>query len=92
MGAGKVAPEECKVLAIAEMGTPKTKTDVRAALGLLGYYKKFIPGFASNSVHLFNATKKTSPIKVDRTKDMEIELQYLKNALTTVPVLTTPAS
>ncbi len=38
--------------------TPNTTTNVRAFLGLIGYYKRFIVGYAKIVEPLFTLTKK----------------------------------
>ena len=40
---------------------PKTKKDLRAFLGLVGYYRKFIPRFSSRSANLTDLTKANNP-------------------------------
>ena len=47
VGKGEVCPQEAKVEAIQSYQVPKTKKDLRAFLGLVGYYWKFIPRFSS---------------------------------------------
>jgi len=47
VGKGEVRPQEAKVEAIQSYQMPKTKKDLRAFLGLVGYYRKFIPRFSS---------------------------------------------
>ena len=61
VGRGKVQPEICKVEAVKDFRHPQTKRDVRAFLGLAGYYRKFIGDFSQKSLHLSDATKKSSP-------------------------------
>ena len=46
MGQGKLQMEEEKVEKIKQAKCPRTKKQVRSFLGLAGYYRKFIPGFA----------------------------------------------
>ena len=46
IGQGKVEPEEGKVAAVRDYPTPITKRDVQAFLGLVGYYRHFVPHFA----------------------------------------------
>ena len=43
VGRGRVRPEMAKVAAIKDFERPKSKKDVRAFLGLAGYYRCFIP-------------------------------------------------
>lgn len=42
VGRGLLKPEEAKILAIKEFKRPKRKRDVRAFLGLAGYYRRFV--------------------------------------------------
>ena len=64
VGNGLVHPEPTKVEAVQSFPTLGTKTDVRAFLGLTGYYRKFIPGYATISLVLSDLTRKSSPNRV----------------------------
>lgn len=66
VGRGVVKPDNCKVQAVKDFVRPKSKTDVRSFLGLMGYYRRFIPAYANNSIGLTDATKKSAPLTVDR--------------------------
>ena len=41
-----IQPSDINVKAIVEYGPPKTYTEIRAFLGLVGHYRRFIKGFA----------------------------------------------
>ena len=69
VGGGKVQVEESKVDAIRGIATPQTKKEVRAFLGLTGYYRKFIPNYASTATPLTDLTRKTEPNRVNWTAD-----------------------
>ena len=45
VGGGVVKLDQRKVDVVKELPTPQTKKQVRAFLGLSGYYRKFIPGY-----------------------------------------------
>ena len=47
VGGGEVRLMDCKVKAVKEYERPKTKKQVRAFLGLCGYYHRFIPSFST---------------------------------------------
>ena len=49
VGNGLIRSEITKVEAVQTFPTPGSKTDVRAFLGLTGYYRKFILGYATVS-------------------------------------------
>ena len=65
VGNGLVRPEATKMEAVQLFPTPGTKTDVRAFLGLTGYYRKFIQGYATISSVLSDLTRKSAPNSMD---------------------------
>ena len=90
VGGGRVWVEESKVGAIQRMPRPHTKRDVRAFLGLSGYYRKFIPGYASIATALSDLTRKAQPEQVIWTADCEEAFGRLKTLLCSAPVLRAP--
>ena len=46
VGGGKVKPTDSKIQAVKDFPQPKTKMNLRAFLGLSGYYRKFIRNYA----------------------------------------------
>ncbi len=63
VGRGMVKPQEKKVAAILSAPRPSTKTQVRAFLGLAGYYRCCIPNFSSLAAPLTDLTRKGQPEK-----------------------------
>ena len=59
IGGGRVKPELSKVQAVKNYPVPTNKSDIHSFLGLVGYYRKFIPNFASISAPLSDLSKKT---------------------------------
>ena len=90
VGEGQVSPSECKVLALRDYPQPVTKKGVQQFLGLAGYYRKYIQGYASHSIALTDATRKSAPDRVVWCNDMLNEFVYLKCVLCDVPSLTLP--
>ena len=90
VGGGKMQVERSKVDAIKRMPRPKTKKEVRAFLGLTGYYRKFIPGYASIATALTDLTRKVQPAQVEWTASCEEAFSKLKELLCSTPVLQTP--
>ena len=71
------------------MNAPTTPKQVRAFLGLVGYYRKFIKGFAKVAKPLTATHQTTSKIWMDaRPSDMAFE--HLKNAIVQAPILHYP--
>ena len=67
VGNGQVRPELHKIEAIRTFPQPQTKKNVRAFLGLAGYYRKFIPHFATVAAPLTDLTRRTCPTHVAYT-------------------------
>ena len=87
---GKISPQETKITAIQNFRRPKTKKDVRAFLGLAGYYRRFIPNFCGTAAPLSDMTSAATPDPVDWTTECQTAFQTLKDALSTTLVLTPP--
>ena len=60
VGYGNVKPDPGKIEAVRQFSTPRTKKQVRAFLGLAGYYRWFIPNFSAMASPLTDLTKKTA--------------------------------
>ena len=69
---------------------PATKKDVCAFLGLAGYYRRFIPGFARRAKPLTDLTRKQHPDRVQWTDACQSAFAELKAALVDPPVLYNP--
>ena len=52
VGQGTLKPKPDKVKAIQQAERPTTKTHIKSFLGLAGYYRKFVPNFATVAVPL----------------------------------------
>lgn len=87
VGEGKVKPTESKIQAVKEFPRPKTKTDVRAFLGLGGYYRKFIPNYAEIAAPLADLTRKAAPRVILWTDQCSKAFVELKDRLCSLPVL-----
>ena len=61
VGQGRVEPEQTKVEAVREFAKPRTKKHVRAFLGLVGYYRWFLPDFAARTACLSDLTRAVAP-------------------------------
>ena len=66
-------------------GGAKAITAVRSFLGMAGWYRKFIPDFASIAKPLFELTKKD--VEWKWTKECQAAFEKLRDALVSKPVL-----
>jgi hypothetical protein len=87
VAAGTVAPDPSKVQAILDWPTPKTLKQLRGFLGLSGYYRKFIKGYASIAQPLTTLLKKDAFKWTNAAQDA---LDKLKRAMMEAPVLSLP--
>ncbi|KAL0148983.1 hypothetical protein M9458_055787 [Cirrhinus mrigala] len=90
VGRGLIRPQEKKVDAILTAPKPETKSQVRAFLGLAGYYRCFIPNFSSLAAPLTDLTRKGQPEKIRWTPAAEEALARIRTALTSAPALRAP--
>ncbi len=70
--------------------SPPDLWQVRAFLGLAGYYRCFIPNFSSLASPLTDLTRKGLPEKVPWGPEEEEAFQQVKTALTSEPILQAP--
>ena len=90
LGHNYITPLEEKVEAIDALPLPTTKKQIRSFLGTTGYYRKFVPNYASIAAPLSEFLKKHSTNKLD-WKPLQIEsFKSLKDALVSHPILCLP--
>lgn len=88
-----VRPDPEKVNSVLDWPVPSTIKEVRAFLGLAGYYRRFVSGFAKiarplNSLLIgIPANKKTQAQKIQWTSECQTSFDTLKAALTRAPIL-----
>ena len=82
------APKTKKWNSYSKVAAPKTKKQVRAFLGLSGYYRKYVKNYAAVAAPLTDLTKKGAPNQVKWNDDLQRSFEALKhNSLSTAPVL-----
>lgn len=79
-----------KVEAIRRSPRPKTKKEMRSFLGLVGWYRRFIPNFASIATPLTNLLAKAARSPIEWTGDCDTAFRSLKEKMCSSPVLQNP--
>ena len=82
-----VEPVALKVVAIHQWPTPRSTRAVRSFLGLVGFYRRFIRGYATIATPLVAATT-IKPFKW--TTQAQLAFEQLKQELASAPVLALP--
>jgi hypothetical protein len=83
-----VKPDPRKVQAIREYPTPRTVRDVRAFIGLAGYYRRHVQNFAKIAKPLTNLTRKNVPFEWG--PEQETAFRKLKDISNQEPLLIYP--
>ncbi|GFY45490.1 retrovirus-related Pol polyprotein from transposon 17.6 [Trichonephila inaurata madagascariensis] len=91
VGLGKRSPAQLKVQTVLDFPVPRTKTQVRAFLGIAGYYRQYIPMFLSLAAPLTELLKgKSKKGYINWTSECQESFVQLKEKLSTNPVLYAP--
>ena len=83
-----ILPDLANVAKVREWPTPHNVTDVRAFLGLCGYYRRFVKSFAKIAHPLFQLTTKGTPFVW--SDDCQHAFVSLRQALTNPPIMAFP--
>lgn len=81
-------PNDDKVKAVLNFPLPKTQTEIKSFLGLIGYYRKFIRDFAKITKPLTTCLKKNHKIIIN--EEYIKAFQQCKELLTSAPLLQYP--
>lgn len=84
-----IKPNPDKIAAIKKFPLPKTATEIKRFLGLLGYYRKFIPDFAKITKPMTQCLKKGSKITPNDINYVDC-FETCKKLLTNDPILQYP--
>ena len=83
-----IEPMPDKLTAIKEMPAPRSPKEIKQFLGLVGYYRKFIPRFSDIAKPLTRLTRHDTLFQW--CSKCEFAFQILKDALCTKPILKFP--
>src|SRR4051812_30505244 len=88
VSAGGISVDPTKVKDVEDWQDSTTQTQVRAFLGLAGYYRKFVEGFSSIARPMTQLLKKDK--KFEWTDKCEASFQELNRRLISAPILIMP--
>ena len=83
-----VKVDQSKLAPILDLPAPRNIRKRRSFLGSEGWYRRFIPNFATVAEPLFRLLKKAQPF--DWQAEQEAAFEAIKTALTTTPVVARP--
>lgn len=83
-----IKPNPDKIQVIQNFPLPKTRTEIKSFLGMLGYYRKFIKDFSKITKFLTVCLKKDHTIK--HTPEFIQNFEMCKNLLINEPILAYP--
>ena len=90
VGQGEIGVQDGNVQKVLDAPRPQTKTQVRAFLGLTGFYREYIPAYAEIAVPLTDLTKKGKPNLVEWDRSHDEAFRTLKHKIAMKPVLKLP--
>lgn len=83
-----ISVDPSKVQAITDMPVPKSVTEVRRIIGMISWYRKFVPKYSDLITPLTRLLRKGVTFLWD--EGCENAFQDIKNALVTAPILVCP--
>ena len=88
VGSGKIKAAASKLGAVRDFPRPKTVRQLRRFLGMVGWFRNFIPFLSDKSTCLNELLKKDQPFKW--SSECQNAFEELKECLVNPPVLTVP--
>ena len=90
VGDGILTTNQDKAKDIVEAKRPETKKQIRSFLGMVGFYRRFIPQFAEIALPLTNLTKKGNPNKLVWEGEHQRAFERLRSYMVSTPILRLP--
>ena len=82
-----IRPDETKTEALRTYKVPKSVTEVRQFIGLCGFYRRFVPGFASIAAPLYSLLRKNATGRFVWSKNCQSAFEKLVEKLVSPPLL-----
>jgi Reverse transcriptase (RNA-dependent DNA polymerase)/RNase H-like domain found in reverse transcriptase len=83
-----IEPQQEKVTSVLNWPRPESAKEIKAFLGLCGYYRRFVEGFAEIAAPLYELLRKGR--KFEWTGRCDESFERLKTSLTSAPILGVP--
>ena len=90
VGEGNIQPEKSKVDKMLSISIPKSRKQIRSLLGLIGYYRRYVPHFAELTSPITDLLKGGKGKSFVWTEDCSKALLQIQRILSTSPVLSLP--
>lgn len=90
VGKGEIRPVDAKMEKIRNAAQPVTRKEVKSFLGLVSYYRRFVPNFSETATPLIEAAGSGGARKVEWSEECEQAFTRLKQAFCTAPVRRLP--
>jgi len=90
VGSQGLGPTTDKLEKIEKAPAPRTKKQLRSFMGLVGYYRNFVPNFAAIAVPLTDLTKKGTPNQLPWGDTQDRAFVSLKRHVCNPPILRLP--
>ena len=87
---GTISVNKDNITKVLNARRPNSKKEIQSFLGLTGYYRQFIPQYATIAAPLTDLIKKGVPNKISWNKIHEDSYQSLKEHITKNPILHLP--
>ena len=87
---GEMAPIRTQITKVLDLKIPKTKKQLRSLLGLVSYYRAFIPNFSMITKPMTDLLRKGSPDKIRWNSDCQSAFEKLLKSLSSDPILIIP--
>ena len=87
VGRGRLQPREKKVQKILSIAKPTTKRQVRVLLGLVGYYRRYVPNLASLTAPISDLLSGKPRRQIVWSQAFAEALRKIRNIISAFPVL-----